>query len=79
MIGFAARGNLKAGRLANWKATALKYWMLEKAGTDTMDATFYCFNGVSFSQVSQNRVRVNLPPEYQLNQTILGPLEMSHG
>lgn len=79
MVQPTRKGNLRSGKLAAWKATALKYWMYEKVDTGTMDAIFYCFNGVAFSQVSTNRVKVVLPAEYPLGQPIRGPLEMTYG
>ena len=75
----AKKGTVRSGRLVQWKTTALKYWMLQRVETDTMDAIFYCFNGVSFRQVSANRVRIKLPQEYPLDQPIRGLLEMVHG
>lgn len=70
------KGNLKASKLSQLKITALKFWMLEKVNADSIEAIFYCFNGLDLKQVSQNKIKVNLPSEYPLDQLISTSLVM---
>lgn len=73
------RGQLRASKVAKWRATAGKFWMLEKVNIDCFDAIFYCFNGVAFKQVSRNEITINLPAGYPINEAVPQPLEMLHG
>lgn len=71
-----SKGKTRASKLAQWKAVARKFWMLEKINTDCLEAIFYCFNGQDLIPVSQNQVKLNLPSGYNLEEVIIKPLVM---